>query len=115
MEYNIKRLGENSTVEVELMGCERLEAVKQLIEAIDNAQDFVATVGGPEEQDLINHMTEKEMSELKAGDIVRHVSGGEGYMVTSNYGKSVTAVRTINATNPREWILVRKNGNRIKG
>lgn len=45
---------------------------------------------------------------LQPGDIVRHAESGESYMVTSNYGERVTAVRTVDLTNPHEWQLALK-------
>ena len=51
MRYNIRRWretlegGQNAFLE----NCERLEVVKQVIEVIDNAENFEAIVGEPEE------------------------------------------------------------------
>ena len=46
------------------------------------------------------------IAELKVGDIIRHVGGSEAYVVTAHYGARVTAVRTVDVTNPNEWVLV---------
>lgn len=51
-------------------------------------------------------MTEKEFSGLAPGQVVRGKSIGQGYIVTGNYGTHVTAVRTVDLTNPDEWDLV---------
>lgn len=54
-------------------------------------------------------MTETELRQLRPGDAVRHVDLGLGvYLVTGNYGHRVTAVRTVDLTNPSEWVLVRR-------
>ena len=41
------------------------------------------------------------------GDIVIHMTG-ETYLVTGNYGEHVTAVRTVEMTNPLEWKVLSK-------
>lgn len=43
------------------------------------------------------------ISDLQNGDIIRNKSGSESYIVTGNYGTHVTAVRTVDVTNPSEW------------
>ena len=48
-------------------------------------------------------MKQKKFYNLKTGDLVRHKSGGDVYVVTANYGSRITAVRTIDMTNPCEW------------
>lgn len=53
-------------------------------------------------------MTEEEFQMLQTGDIVRPMSGPHSYVVTGNYGGRVTAVRTVDMTNPPEWALIRK-------
>ena len=53
-------------------------------------------------------MTNDEMKNLQPGDIVRHKSGASGYVVTANYRSRVTAVCTVDITNPIEWVLVQK-------
>ena len=50
-------------------------------------------------------MTDDEMKDLRDGDVVAHRSGGKAYIVTGNYGGRVTAVRTVDITNPIEWDL----------
>lgn len=55
-------------------------------------------------------MDHKEFESLEVGDIVRHAEGSDGYVVTGNYGDRVTAVRTVDLTNPSEWIRVRCAG-----
>jgi hypothetical protein len=44
---------------------------------------------------------------LKRGSIVRPVGGGQSYVVEANYGDRVTAVRTVELTNPDEWEIVK--------
>jgi hypothetical protein len=56
-------------------------------------------------------MTKEQFRALKEGDIVRS-EGGLGYIVTANYGDRVTAVRTMDMTNPDEWVLVLKANHR---
>lgn len=53
-------------------------------------------------------MTPEEMKMLNVGDVVRHVAGEKGYVVTGNFGGRVTAVRSVDITNPDEWDLVAK-------
>ncbi len=53
-------------------------------------------------------MTQEEFNSLAPGDVVKHVLGGYDYIVTANYGDRVTAVRTIDMTNPSEWVLIIK-------
>jgi hypothetical protein len=48
-------------------------------------------------------MTIDEMKDLKPGDLIRHVAGSRAYVVTRNDGGRITAVRTIDVTNPPEW------------
>jgi hypothetical protein len=53
-------------------------------------------------------MTESEFLALDIGDIIRNEGDAKGYVVTGNYRGRVTAVKTVDATNPDEWILVSK-------
>jgi hypothetical protein len=53
-------------------------------------------------------MTKAEFLNLQPGDIVRHLFGEEGLIVTGNYGTHVTAVFTMDITNPEEWTLIQK-------
>ena len=52
-------------------------------------------------------MTKDEFKNLDRGNIVRHKAGSDGYVVTSNYGGRVTAVRSVDMTNPCEWDLIK--------
>jgi len=45
---------------------------------------------------------------LERGDIVKNQSNDKTYVVTANYGERVTAVATVDMTNPDEWELVLK-------
>jgi len=51
-------------------------------------------------------MTPEQMKNLEPGDIVRGKLSGYGYIVTANYGERVTAVRTVDITNPDEWDII---------
>ena len=53
-------------------------------------------------------MTEEEFKKLGVGDALMHVTGGHSVIVTGNYGDHVTAVRTVDVTNPDEWRIIRK-------
>lgn len=53
-------------------------------------------------------MTKEEMKNLKTGDIVQSSVTGLGFVVTANYGGRVTAVCTVDITNPSEWNLIQK-------
>jgi len=53
-------------------------------------------------------MTEDEFRNLQPGDIVRNTHSLNSYVVTANYGNRVTAVKTIDLTNPSEWTLALK-------
>jgi len=53
-------------------------------------------------------MTKNQFKKLSRGDIVRHVAGGISYIVDANFGDSVTALNSIDVTNPTEWDLVFK-------
>jgi hypothetical protein len=48
-------------------------------------------------------MTKDEMQSLKTGDLVQHSTDLAIYVVSENYGNRVTAVRTVDITNPAEW------------
>lgn len=54
-------------------------------------------------------MTKKQFDSLDAGDIIRPSGPAiKSYVVTGNYGDRVTAVRTVDVTNPNEWDLMLK-------
>jgi len=55
-------------------------------------------------------MKKEEFNSLDLGDIIRHTSPQKTsvYMVTGNYGGRVTAVKTVDLTNPDEWLIVSK-------
>jgi len=52
-------------------------------------------------------MKVEEMKNLKRGDIVKNDGSGNSYVVTANYGDRITAVRTVDITNPSEWQKVK--------
>lgn len=51
-------------------------------------------------------MTRHEFKHLREGDIVQGQASGQAYIVTGNYGDRVTAVRTVDITQPDEWLLI---------
>lgn len=55
-------------------------------------------------------MNEEEFGNLNTGDMVRRKSdhANEIWLVTGNYGGRITAVRTMDLTNPSEWDLMMK-------
>lgn len=56
-------------------------------------------------------MTEAEFRDLEPGDAVRHAgSDGKYFVVTAHYGHRVTAVATVDLTNPSEWVIVKTGG-----
>ena len=58
--------------------------------------------------DLFCLMTTEEMKHLERGDIVKHALDPRTFIVTGNYGGRVTAVATVDITNPPEWEVVLK-------
>jgi hypothetical protein len=54
-------------------------------------------------------MNKKEFYELKPGDMVKNVGSDDDrvFVVTANYGGRVTAVASVDLTNPPEWELVK--------
>lgn len=53
-------------------------------------------------------MTFRDFESLERGDVIRHKIGGDSFIVDANHGDRITAVRTIDVTNPVEWDIVRK-------
>ena len=51
-------------------------------------------------------MNKDVFRQLARGDIIRHKLNGESHIVTGNYGNRITAVRTVDMTNPDEWDLI---------
>lgn len=51
-------------------------------------------------------MTKEEFKKLKPGDVVMNNGSLSTYIVSGNYGNRVTAVITIDLTNPSEWELL---------
>ena len=45
----------------------------------------------------------RTLRDLRRGNIVRHRTGGPTYVVNTNFGQRVTAVASIDITNPEEW------------
>lgn len=58
-------------------------------------------------------MTLEQMQNLQPGDLVRHKDHWSSYIVHRNFKSRVTAVRTVDLTNPIEWELVRPDGSII--
>ena len=53
-------------------------------------------------------MKEQQFNELDRGDLIKHKNNSAIYIVTSNYGGRVTAVKTVDITDPGEWKLLLK-------
>jgi hypothetical protein len=53
-------------------------------------------------------MKQDELDSLQRGDIVKHKGDSRTFVVTGNYGGRVTAVATVDITNPAEWEIVVK-------
>jgi len=53
-------------------------------------------------------MTKDEWYRLELGDVVRNTLSGFSYLVANAKGNKVLLVRTIEASNPVEWDIVRK-------
>jgi hypothetical protein len=51
-------------------------------------------------------MTREEMRNLKPGQLIRHKHASEAVVVTANYGTRLTAVRTYDVLNPKEWDVI---------
>ena len=49
-----------------------------------------------------------DIKDLNIGDIIKHKSERKSYIVTANYGDRVTAVLTVDVTNPIEWEVLHK-------
>lgn len=58
-------------------------------------------------------MTHEELQRLQPGDIVANLGHSSTlYIVTANYGNRVTAVKTVDITNPSEWSLMLGRNNK---
>ncbi len=55
-------------------------------------------------------MTKEEFKNLSRGDIIRHKDKTQSALVDVTFGDRVTAVQTIDVTNPEEWDIVCKAG-----
>jgi hypothetical protein len=51
-------------------------------------------------------MTKEQLQMLHPGDIIQGKASRQLYIVTGNFGTRVTAVQTVDVTNPDEWELV---------
>jgi hypothetical protein len=58
-------------------------------------------------------MTDEQFKALSSGDLVRHKNDASAYIVQSNHGGLVLAVRSAELTNPSEWDQVRQDGSVI--
>lgn len=54
-------------------------------------------------------MTQEQLNKLDVGDLVRN-HDGETFVVTANYGRRVTAVKTVDISSAIEWEIIRKAG-----
>ena len=57
----------------------------------------------------------ENIMQLKTGDIIRSRLTGEGYVVTGQYGGRATAVKTVDVTNPSEWLVMRSGNSPCSG
>lgn len=56
-------------------------------------------------------MSKEEFKNLERGDIIQHIQNSSMHgVVTGNYGQHVTAVESFDITNPDEWFIVLKAG-----
>jgi hypothetical protein len=80
-----------------------LDAVYALIDKVRAEEEEIqpAHPSGPSFQPIY------AISAISSGDILRHRAGTDSYVVTGNYGGRVTAVRTVDVTNPDEWLVLR--------
>jgi len=53
-------------------------------------------------------MDDKTFKELSTGDLVQGYYDHQIYIVMANYGNRITAVKTVDMTNPIEWNLINK-------
>jgi len=60
-------------------------------------------------------MSKDEFNSLRPGEQVEHLSGSGPYIVTANYGDRVTAVKTVDITNPCEWRIISSRTISFKG
>ncbi len=60
-------------------------------------------------------MDRNDFQALDRGDIVRHVSGSESYLIDANLGSAAIASRIIVMRNPEEWELIFKANYHIGG
>lgn len=48
------------------------------------------------------------ISELRAGDVIRHVGTGDGMIVHAVYGDYAVVVRSQAIHNPSEWVVIER-------
>ena len=53
-------------------------------------------------------MSKEEFKNLQRGDMIKPWDDSRTFVVTANYGDRITAVTSVDMTNPTEWILVLK-------
>lgn len=54
-------------------------------------------------------MDEDQFQGLKRGDIIRGKYSNRSFVVMGHYGSHVTAVATVDMTNPAEWDIILKS------
>lgn len=59
-------------------------------------------------------MNKEEFKKLEMGDIIRHKLDVKSVVVTGNFGDRVTAVRTVDVTNPSEWDVIKKAASDVR-
>lgn len=53
-------------------------------------------------------MTQIEFVNLGRGDIIKSKFNDKTFIIDANYGNRITAVKTVDLTNPIEWDLIMK-------
>ena len=53
-------------------------------------------------------MKDSTFKELNRGDLIRHKNHSTTFIVSANYGKYITAITSVDMSNPSEWDLVLK-------
>ncbi len=56
-------------------------------------------------------MTRDEMKQLPPGSKIRRKRGKDEFIVTANHDTRLTAVQTVDVTNPDEWDVVQAGHN----
>ena len=86
---------------------ELIDDVRILSDAKDRAlAKFSDEIAALPLQNVNGWLSINEVSQLDRGDIVRHKSGGNSYVIDATYGERATAVDTRDITNADEWLIL---------